>query len=242
MAMAGLCTAALAVFNRLHVRALTPYLLTGVALWFYVHESGVHATIAGVVLALAIPVRTRIDARQYSVQARELLDAFDRTESGDLLVLTSRGQQEAIFAIGRANLHVLAPLLRLEHALHGVSAFLVMPLFAFSNAGVTLSGSAVDRVTLAVFLGLLIGKPLGITGAAFAAVRARVASLPQGVGWVALHGCGWLGGIGFTMSLFIATLAFEGTPLLESAKLGILMASAVAGIAGAVIVRIGLRP
>ena len=241
LAMAGLCATLLVVFNRLRVRALTPYLLTGVALWFYVHESGVHATIAGVVLAMAIPIQTRINAAEYSAHARELLDAFDQTETGDLLVLKSRGQQEAIFAIGRANLHVLAPLLRLEHALHGLSAFVVMPLFAFSNAGVTLSGLSVDRVTLAVFLGLALGKPLGITGAAFAAVRAGLAGLPQGVRWGAMHGCGWLGGIGFTMSLFIATLAFEGTPLLESAKVGILTASAVAGIVGAVIVRSSLR-
>ena len=156
-------------------------------------------------------------------------------------MLTSKGQQEAIFAIGRANLQVLSPLLRLEHTLHGLSAFVVMPLFAFSNAGVTLSGLNVDRVTLAVFLGLVIGKPLGITAASLAAVRARVAGLPQGVNWTALHGCGWLGGIGFTMSLFIATLAFEGTPFLASAKVGILAASAFAGIVGATLVRRGLR-
>jgi Na+:H+ antiporter, NhaA family len=239
--MAAVCVGVLIALNWLRVRSLTPYLLAGIALWFYVHESGVHATIAGVVLAMAIPVRTRINAAEYSAQARELLADFDRTETGDLLVLTSKGQQEAIFAIGRANLQVLTPLLRLEHALHGLSAFLVMPLFAFSNAGVTLSGLSVDRVTLAVFLGLAIGKPLGITAAAFAAVRARVAGLPQGVSWSALHGSGWLGGIGFTMSLFIATLAFEGTPLLASAKVGILAASALAGSIGAAAVRAGLR-
>jgi Na+:H+ antiporter, NhaA family len=190
---------------------------------------------------MAIPIQTRSNGAKYSTQARELLDAFDRTETGDLLVLTSKGQQETIFAIGRANRHVLAPLLRLEHALHGVSAFVVMPLFAFSNAGVTLSRLSVDRVTRAVVLGLAVGKPLGITAAAFGAVRARLAGLPQGVSWGALFGCGWLGGIGFTMSLYIATLAFEGTPLLESAKVGILTASAVAGIAGAAIVRSALR-
>ena len=239
--MASLCTAVLLVLNRLGIRSLSPYLLTGIALWFFVHESGVHATIAGVVLAMAIPVRTRINAAEYAAQARDLLEAFDRTETGDLSVLTSKGQQEAIFAIGRANLQVLAPLLRLEHALHGLSAFLVMPLFAFSNAGVTLSGLNVDRVTLAVFLGLTLGKPLGITAASFAAVRSRVAGLPQGVNWRALHGCGWLGGIGFTMSLFIATLAFEGTPFLASAKVGILTASVFAGLVGAAIVRGGLR-
>ena len=103
---AGICTVVLIVLNRLGIRTLAPYLLTGIALWFFVHESGVHATIAGVVLAMAIPVRTRINASEYSAQARDLLEAFDRTETGDLLVLTSKGQQEAIFAIGRANLQV----------------------------------------------------------------------------------------------------------------------------------------
>jgi Na+:H+ antiporter, NhaA family len=240
IAMAGLCLVVLIALNLLHVRSLMPYLLIGIGLWFFVHESGVHATIAGVLLALAIPVRTRINASEYSALARDLLNAFDRTETGDFLVLTSKGQQEAIFAIAHANLGVLSPLLRLEHVLHGLSAFLVMPLFAFSNAGVTLTGVSVDRVTLAVILGLAVGKPLGITGAAFAAVRTRLAALPEGVNWTAVHGCSWLGGIGFTMSLFIATLAFDGTPVLDSAKVGILAASACAGIVGAIVVRFGL--
>src|SRR6185295_5358542 len=119
--------------------------------------------------------------------------------------------------------------------LHAFSAFVVMPIFAFANAGVGLSGSSSGRVTLAVGLGLAIGKPLGITGAALAAVRLRMAALPDGVNWTALHGCAWLGGIGFTMSLFIATLAFPGTRLLDSAKVGILAGSIAAGIVGAIV-------
>ena len=134
-----------------------------------------------------------------------------------------------------------APLLRLEHALHGFSAFAVMPLFAFSNAGVSLSGSSGGRVTLAVILGLAVGKPLGITGAALAAVRLRLAALPEGVSWTALHGCAWLGGIGFTMSLFIGMLAFQGTNLLDSAKVGILAGSILSGVVGAIVVRLGTR-
>ena len=239
--MASLILLALIALNVLRVQRLTPYLLLGLGLWFFVHESGVHATIAGVLLAFAIPTRTCINAEEFSVKARDLLEHFDRTETGDLLVLTSKGQQEAIIGLERASEGVTAPLLRLEHALHGFSAFVVMPLFAFSNAGVSLTGSSGGSVTLAVILGPVVGKPLGITAAALAAVRLRLASLPEGVGWTALHGCAWLGGIGFTMSLFIAALAFDGTTLLDSAKIGILSGSIVSGVVGGLIVRRGTR-
>jgi Na+:H+ antiporter, NhaA family len=240
MAVAGLILLALMGLNLFRVRRLTPYLLLGIGLWFFVHESGVHATIAGVLLAFVIPRRTVINAAEYSVTARRLLDDFDRTETGDLLVLTSRGQQEAIIGLERASENVTAPLLRLEHALHGVSAFVVMPLFALANAGVSVTGSYGGPVMLGVVLGLLIGKPLGITAAAWAAVKLRVATLPSGVNWTVLHGCAWLGGIGFTMSLFIGTLAFDGTGLLDVAKLGILGGSLGAAIVGTLIIRSGM--
>jgi NhaA family Na+:H+ antiporter len=238
---AALILLLLVALNRLRVRRLTPYLILGVGLWYFVHQSGIHATIAGVLLALCIPTRTRSDAAEFSAQARGLLDEFDRTETGDLMVLTSKGQQEAIIGLERASEAVTAPLLRLEHALHQFSAFVVMPLFALSNAGVGL-GAAGGRVTAAVILGLVIGKPLGITLAAVAAVRLRLAALPDGVNWTALHGCAWLGGIGFTMSLFITSLAFDGSTLLDSAKIGILGGSVVSGVVGAIIVRRGTRP
>ena len=241
LGMAGITLLLLIALNVLRVQRLMPYLVLGLVLWFFVHESGVHATIAGVLLAFVIPTRTRINAAEYSAKARRLLDHFDHTETGDLLVLTSKGQQEAIIGLERASEGVTAPLLRLEHTLHGFSAFVVMPLFAFSNAGVGLSGSSGGRVTLAVILGLAVGKPLGITVAALAAVRLRLAALPEGVNWTALHGCAWLGGIGFTMSLFIGTLAFQGTSLLDSAKVGILGGSMLAGIVGAIVVRLGTR-
>jgi Na+:H+ antiporter, NhaA family len=241
LGMAGLILLLLITLNVLRIRSLTPYLVLGVGLWYFVHESGLHATIAGVLLALAIPTRTRINAAEFSAKARGLLDDFDRTETGDLLVLTSKGQQEAIIGLERASEGVTAPLLRLEHALHRLSAFVVMPLFALSNAGIWLSGAAGGRVALAVMLGLVVGKPLGITVAALVAVRLRLASLPAGVNWTALQGCAWLGGIGFTMSLFIATLAFDGTTLLDSAKVGILSGSIVSGVVGAIVLRRGSR-
>jgi NhaA family Na+:H+ antiporter len=241
VASAGVVLLGLVSLNLLGVRRLLPYLLLGLGLWFFVHESGVHATIAGVLLAFVIPTRTRINAMEYSAKARRLLDDFDRTETGDLLVLTSKGQREAIIGLERASENVMAPLLRLEHALHGLSAFVVMPLFALSNAGVSLTGTSGGRVALGVILGLVIGKPLGITAAAWAAVRWRMAALPSGVNWMTLHGCAWLGGIGFTMSLFIATLAFNGTETLGAAKLGILGGSVCAAIVGTIVLRIGMR-
>ena len=227
---AALTFAALLVLNRAGVRRLTPYLLLGALLWGFVYASGVHATVAGVLLAFTVPTKTRINAVEFSAQARALLDDFDRTETGDFLVLTSKGQQEALFALERASEQVTEPLLRLEHALQSFAAFVVMPLFAFANAGVSLASLPSDTmVATAVAVGLIAGKPLGIMGAAYVSIRQGWATLPQEVTWRTLHACAWLGGIGFTMSLFIATLAFGDSALLEAAKVGILVGSITAG-------------
>jgi Na+:H+ antiporter, NhaA family len=226
-------------FNATGVRHLWPYLFVGVVLWYFVHESGIHATVAGVVLAFVIPTNTRMNTVEFSGEARALLDQFDRTESGDFIVLTSRGQQEALFALERASEGVIAPILRLEHELHKFSAFVVMPLFAFANAGVRIGGPLQHaEVILGALLGLVIGKPLGITGAAFGMVKSGIAQLPRGVGWTSLLGYACLAGIGFTMSLFVAMLAFDETGPVNAAKSGILAGSLLAGVAGAVVLRI----
>jgi len=234
--------AALAVgligLNRAGVRHLAPYLAAGLALWFFVHESGIHATIAGVVLALTIPTHTRINAAEFSREARAHLDAFDQTETGDLLVITSKGQQEALHALDNVSSDVSAPLLRLEHALHGFSAFVVMPVFAFANAGVSLGGGALDGATAsAIGVGLAAGKPLGITLAAWLACQTGIAALPAGVTWRMLHGVSWVAGVGFTMSLFIAGLAFGPTPAFDAAQTGIFGGSAIAAVVGAIVLR-----
>lgn len=228
--------------NAMGVRSLWPYLGLGIGLWYFVHESGVHATVAGVALAFTIPMHTRINPVEFSRGARSLLDKFDRTETGDLLVLTSKGQQEALFGLERISEGITAPILRLEHALHNFTAFVVMPLFAFANAGVRFGSSLENTgVAVGVFVGLVIGKPLGITAAAFAAVKAGLAQLPRGVGWGSLLGYACLAGIGFTMSLFIAMLAFDETGPVNAAKSGILAGSFVAGIVGAVVLRFAAR-
>ena len=239
LGVAGLLVLVLFGFNTFGVRRLWPYLLVGVALWYFVHESGVHGTVAGVALAFTIPTRTRTNAEQFSRNARSLLDRFDQTESGDFIVLTSKGQQEALFALEYATEGVTAPILRLEHALHKFSAFVVMPLFAAANAGVKLT-LPIQQAEIAVgaLVGLVLGKPLGIMAAALVAVKSGVAKLPRAVSWTSLLGYAWLAGIGFTMSLFIAMLAFDETATVDAAKLGILGGSLLAGVAGAIVLRI----
>ncbi len=243
--LAAATAAGLIALNRLRVRALTPYIALGLILWLAVLSSGIHATIAGVLLALTIPVRTHINSTEFSKVARELMDDFERKESGDLRVLTSRGQQEAIHGLQSASMAVQAPLLRLEHALASVVAFGILPLFALANAGVALGAARApwaSSVGLGVLLGLLIGKPVGITLFSWLAVKRGWSTLPHDMNWMMLHGTAWLGGIGFTMALFIAGLAFEDTARLDEAKLSVLLASAAAGIVGRHLVLRAIRP
>ncbi len=238
LALAGAVLAALAVLNRARVHALPPYLALGVVLWIAVHESGVHATLAGVLLALAIPVRTRIDADEFSARVDRIMDEFRRGETGDRRVLTSDAQQDALHALGGEASAVTPPLLRLEHALHGTVSFGIMPLFALANAGVrvdTFAAAVASPVAWGVALGLVVGKTIGITLFAWLAVRAGVATAPARAGWRGVYAASWLGGIGFTMSLFVTGLAFGDGELAAIAKAGVLAASAIAGIVGYVL-------
>jgi NhaA family Na+:H+ antiporter len=247
LAAAGGMIGVLIALNLAGVIKLWPYLICGIVLWYFVHESGVHATIAGVALAMIIPSRTRLNAVEFSREARALLDQFDRTETGDLLVLTSKGQQESLFALDRASEGAAAPILRLEHGLHSFSAFVVMPLFAFANAGVQIGGPMAHHgIALGVIAGLVIGKPLGILGACLLAVKSGFAKLPDEVNWGSLFGAACLAGIGFTMSLFIAMLAFDSAALINTAKVAILGASLLAGVTATVVLnafgRVGGKP
>lgn len=223
---AAITVLCLVVLNATRVTRLWPYLLLGVFLWVFVHESGVHATVAGVLLAMTIPIRTRNNVGQFPGEARGHPDQFDGTETGDRVVHASAA----------------TPLLTLEHALQRVSAFVVMPVFALAYAGVSIGGPISNRsIALGVLAGLVIGKPLGITAACFLAVKCRLAELPGDMRWITLHGAAWLGGIGFTMSLFITMLAFEDAALIESAKLAVLGGSLLAGIIAALVLKASAR-
>jgi NhaA family Na+:H+ antiporter len=243
LGMAGVLVLLAIAANAAGVRRPWAYGAIGIALWVAVLSSGIHATIAGVLLAMTIPARTRIDEQSFLRRARGALEDFEASHEPGASPLRDPEHQAAAQHLERLAEQLQPPLLRLEHALHGVVAFGIMPLFALANAGVPLglghTGAAGGtHVALGIGLGLVVGKPLGISLFAWAALRMGVASLPDRVTWRLIVGAGLLGGIGFTMALFIAGLAFAGAPgLLVAAKLGILGASFVAGVTGWLVLR-----
>ncbi len=229
--------------NRMGIRNLLVYGLLGIGLWLAFLHSGVHPTIAGVLLAMTIPARTRIDADELLSKGRSILEEFERSggNGNGNGVLRNHRQQEALLELMATSRDAETPLQRLEHSLHAWVAFVIMPVFALVNAGVALHTGVTTAlshaVTLGVIAGLVAGKQLGITLAAWLVIRSGLTSLPSEVTWRHIYGAGWLGGIGFTMSLFIAGLAFAGTELLLEAKVGIMAASILAGSGGWLILR-----
>jgi NhaA family Na+:H+ antiporter len=242
---AALCVALLVIANRLGIRHPLPYAAIGAVLWFAVLQSGVHATIAGVVLAMTIPSRTVLAPFDFLSHSRAVLNHFERSADNESNVMRDEELQSAIEALEDSCEKVQPPLHRLEHGLHPWVTFVIMPMFALANAGVVFEGRLASNpsqpVMLGVILGLLFGKPIGITLASWLAVRSRLASLPGGLNWNHIHGAGWLGGIGFTMSLFVAGLAFDNEGMLTFSKLGILAGSTLAGIVGSALLLRG-RP
>ncbi|MCG3678951.1 Na+/H+ antiporter NhaA [Aliarcobacter butzleri] len=189
--------------NYKNVQKLTPYIILGVFLWIFIHKTGIHSTIAGVLLAFAIPLNKKADLEE-SVE----------------------------------HLSVDNPLVKLEHALHNFSAFIIMPLFAFANAGVIIDFSNViehQLIVLGVAIGLIIGKPIGIFSFTYLATKLKISVKPENVTWNDIFAVGFLGGIGFTMSIFISHLAFSDQTIVGAVKLGIFASSVIAAIIGSVL-------
>ena len=219
--------AAIAVLLRLGVRSYLVYVPLGLLVWAGFHASGVHATIAGVILGIQTPARAYLPGARFAELLERVRDDH-RTGTWDSLAQRAT----TVRALRLATRETISPLEYLESSLHPWVGFVIMPLFALANAGVAIEASAFDHpVSLAVGVGLLAGKPIGILLFSFVAVRTRIAVLPEGVGWLQMTGAGFLAGIGFTMALFIAGLALTGGAL-DAAKTGILGGSAVAAILG----------
>lgn len=234
---AGIAYGLIWFLNYIGVKKILPYLILGIFLWVFIHEIGIHATIAGVLLAFAIPISSKIDEKQFIKRTRESVDDFEKNI--DTIPILNHHQIDALEGIAYGYDKVQNPLVKLEHNLHGLSAFFIMPLFAFSNAGVFIDFSTVSAnlmIVLGVVFGLILGKPIGIFGFTFLATKLGIIKKPNNISWYDVLAVGFLGGIGFTMSIFITHLAFADETIIAAVKLGVFGASFTAAIIGVILI------
>lgn len=233
-----LVMALLVVCNLAGIRRPMPYFLLGVLLWMALLQSGVHATLAGVLTAFAIPARPKYDPGRFSAQVKALISRVDSQYQPGESIMTNDDLRATAQALENGVRGVGTPLQRLEHAMHMPVAYLIVPVFAFFNAGIPVELANIGDilahpVTQGVGLGLVLGKLIGIAGASWLALKLGIGQLPAGTCLSHIVGVAWLGGIGFTMAIFIAELGFAGQPeLLLMAKTGIILASSLAGVVG----------
>lgn len=234
--------AVLIVLNRMHVYGFAPYLLIGLALWVCILLSGVHATVAGVLVALTIPAQSQVKLGRvntwFEAKAQNADERYDPGQPD----IAQKEYLEEVAQIGRVSRMTIPPITQLDYFLHTPVYFVILPLFAFANAGVLLAGTDIlalimSPVTIGVFFGLLVGKPIGIFVATWLTVKLKISELPDGVCWGHILGVSILGGVGFTMAIFVTNLAFTDPTTIASAKIAILAASLVAGLIGFFILR-----
>lgn len=233
LACSSITVGILILLNCFKVRSIGIYLLLGIVLWLFVHESGIHATISAVILAFCIPVSSKSTKEEFMEVIQKNMGYFTSAKQENLLL--HEEQIHSLHKIKKSIANVQNPLLRIEHTLHSWSKFLIMPLFAFANAGVALNGGmdlSSSHLIYGIALGLIVGKPMGILLLTFLCEKIGIASRPMGLSWGAIFGAGILAGIGFTMSMFVSNLAFDLPAYAEIAKVSILGSSLIAGILG----------
>jgi NhaA family Na+:H+ antiporter len=241
LGVAAFLLAVLALANRSGVRRPVVYGILGFFVWLAVLKSGVHATIAGVLIAMTVPTRTAINSIEFLGRTRELADEFESLGVSQQDILGVDDQEAVVQALEESCEQAQAPSQRIERSLSTWVSFVIMPIFALANAGIVFQGdflaALAQPVTLGVSLGLLFGKQIGISLFSWLAVRTGIGALPTGVTWRHLYGAAILGGIGFTMSLFIASLGLAEPALLNEAKVGILMGSLASAVIGWLLLR-----
>lgn len=235
--LSGITFLIMVAFNRSGIHAVLPYFIVGMFLWFFMLESGVHATIAGVIAALTIPSKPKRAPVEFARHTRNLLDEYENYPVTTDHVMHEK--QKAILQNIKDRIdNTGTPASRLEHGLHLPVALIVIPLFALANAGIAIDFSSIgetilEPVSLGIVAGLVLGKVIGIAGVAWLAIKLGIAKLPENSSMSQIFGVAFLGGIGFTMSIFVADLAFIGdAALVFQAKVGILAASLFAGLFG----------
>ncbi|MFP5079734.1 Na+/H+ antiporter NhaA [Pedobacter sp. JCM 36344] len=244
LGIAGAFLLVLIVGNRLGIRSSMFYLIIGFGVWIGFLLSGVHATIAGVLVAFTIPAVTKINEVVYSSNLKKLTDEFEK-EIPSNSTLTTPQQHKTIQHVKKLSMEAETPLQKIEHALHPWVAFGIMPLFALANSGIVIGSdfltSVINPVSIGVTAGLVLGKFIGILFFTWLMVKTGMGILPEGANWRHITGVALLGGIGFTMSLFISGLAFKNPEFVNQAKYGILIASILAGLLGTLVLKGGLK-
>ncbi|MCP4124789.1 MAG: Na+/H+ antiporter NhaA [Bacteroidetes bacterium] len=234
---AGGIFAALMLLNRLRVYKMPLYFVLGIALWLFVYQSGIHPTIAGVLLAISIPARRRFnDPTIFWHKLGVGIQLIEQEPINKSQLFLTESQSYGIDHIYKASSFAKSPVQRLEHLFHPFVAFVIMPLFALVNAGIPLKGDLIGALTgsvsLGIIAGLFIGKQIGITLFTWVAVKLKLGELPEDLNWKHIYGLACLAGVGFTMSLFISHLAFTDPVLIQQSKIGILAGSILSGIMG----------
>lgn len=226
----------LVAFNRMNIKSIPPYMAIGWVIWYLFLKSGIHPTIAGVLIAFTIPMKRSIRLGRFKDTIQRNLDSFCASPTENSKLTLKHDQLAAIDNMEAEILRVQSPVQRLEHNMHKFVTYVVMPLFALTNAGVVLRSASIANVfsdlSGIIELSLVVGKMLGIFLFSWIAVKLGLASLPARVKWSHIISLGFLGGMGFTMSLFISNLAFSSEALLNPAKIGILTGSLIAGVIG----------
>lgn len=237
LAVSALITVLLVLINRWSIYRPLPYIILGLLLWFCLHEAGVHATLAGVILALVVPTRPPANMKALMAQAQLVIDTETRRAGG---ALKDGLSAQALQYMDKIHGRLDSPSNKVLRTAEPWSNFFVLPVFALANAGLVWTSGILDgheRFALGIVLGLVMGKPLGILVASWIAVRLKIAAKPEAYSWRQLAGAGALGGIGFTMSLFIAGQAFPDDGDFRAAKVAIFMASLLAAVIGVVLLR-----
>jgi NhaA family Na+:H+ antiporter len=251
VALSGLLVAMVGIggivaMKRFGVRTKLAYVAPSLVVWAGIYAAGIHPTIAGVIVGLMTPVRAWLGPEGFLVGARQDLERLERLAQADTKAASSHALSETLRHVDVACREAVSPAERLIEMLHPWVAFVIMPVFALANAGVSLAGGSPDAsawsVVTAVTVGLIVGKPVGVLLASWLALRLRIATLPAGMSLRHLVVLGVVAGVGFTMALFIAQLAFTDAKLLAAAKLGVLMASGGAAVCALIVGRLLLGP